>query len=188
MFAFVLHFIVLFWTAILFDRLNVNMSRDMTKPTKWLCAQRRLRSAWASAQSDQSLRCPHEETMGSQLPIERRAKTLIRLGGCPGWSEFSLGAHTFCWFCQVEAHMFFLFVCLSDCKYLLFPCIPDVFAGDFRYSQLIYRRKVAMPPTLRFSQKRLEIIFRGRCRPRKLKSVKNNTHVFLDETAKIWRR
>ena len=34
-----------------------NMSRDMTKPTKWLCAQRRLRSAWASAQSDQSLRC-----------------------------------------------------------------------------------------------------------------------------------
>ena len=33
----------------------------MTKPTKWLCAQRRLRSAWASAQSDQSLRCPHEE-------------------------------------------------------------------------------------------------------------------------------
>ena len=33
------------------------VSRDMTKPTKWLCAQRRLRSAWASAQSDQSLRC-----------------------------------------------------------------------------------------------------------------------------------
>ena len=31
-----------------------HMSRDMTKPTKWLCAQRRLRSAWASVQSDQS--------------------------------------------------------------------------------------------------------------------------------------
>ena len=31
------------------------MNRDMTKPTKWLCAQRRLRSAWASAQSDPSL-------------------------------------------------------------------------------------------------------------------------------------
>ena len=27
-----------------------------------LCAQRRLRSAWASAQSDQNLRCLHEET------------------------------------------------------------------------------------------------------------------------------
>ena len=40
------------------------LSRDMTKPTMWLCAQRRLRSAWASAQSDQSLRCPHEESLG----------------------------------------------------------------------------------------------------------------------------
>ena len=29
-----------------------------------MCAQRRLRSAWASAQSDQSIRCPHEETLG----------------------------------------------------------------------------------------------------------------------------
>ena len=64
------------------------MSCLMTKPTKWLCAQRRfrsalafaqsdqLRSAWASAQSvksDQpghppsliSLRCPHEESLAS---------------------------------------------------------------------------------------------------------------------------
>ena len=29
----------------------------MTKPTKWVFTQRRLRSAWASAQSVQSLRC-----------------------------------------------------------------------------------------------------------------------------------
>ena len=48
------------------------------------CAQRRHRSACASAQSDQSLRCPHEETLGPQLPIERTAKTLIRLGGAQG--------------------------------------------------------------------------------------------------------
>ena len=41
-------------------------------------------SAWASAQSDQSLRCPLEETLDPQLPTERTAKTLIRLGGCPG--------------------------------------------------------------------------------------------------------
>ena len=33
------------------------LSRLMTKPTKWLCSQRSLRSAWASAQSDQSLHC-----------------------------------------------------------------------------------------------------------------------------------
>ena len=33
------------------------MSHLVTKPTKWQCAQRRLRSVWASAQSDQSLHC-----------------------------------------------------------------------------------------------------------------------------------
>ena len=35
----------------------------------------------------------------------RTAKTLIRLGGCLGWSESSLGAHSFCWFCHVVAHL-----------------------------------------------------------------------------------
>ena len=58
-----------------------------------LCAQRRLRSACVSAQFDQSLRCPPKQTLGPQLPIERTAKTLIRLGRCPGWSESLLGAH-----------------------------------------------------------------------------------------------
>ena len=77
-----------------------NMSHVMIKPTKWRCAQRRLRSAWASAQSDQSLRFPHEESLDPYLPIERTAKTLIRLGGCPGWSESSLGAQSFWWFCH----------------------------------------------------------------------------------------
>ena len=55
------------------------LRRLMTKPTMWLCAQRRLRSAWASAQSDQSLRCPHEESLDPWLPFERTAKTLVRL-------------------------------------------------------------------------------------------------------------
>ena len=41
------------------------MSRPMTKPTKWLCAQRRLRSDWASTQPDQNLRCPHEESLAT---------------------------------------------------------------------------------------------------------------------------
>ena len=31
------------------SRKNRDMSRDVSKPTKWRCAQRRLRSAWASA-------------------------------------------------------------------------------------------------------------------------------------------
>ena len=54
------------------------------------CAKRR-QITLASTQCDQSLRCQHEETFGPQLLTERTAKTLIRLGGCPGWSEFSLG-------------------------------------------------------------------------------------------------
>ena len=53
------------YTCILDIWVRVYMSRDMTKPTKWLFAPRRLRSAWASAQSDQSLRCPYEEALGA---------------------------------------------------------------------------------------------------------------------------
>ena len=36
------------------------------------------------------------------------AKTLTRLGRCPGWSESSLGAHSFCWFCHVAPHIFII--------------------------------------------------------------------------------
>ena len=36
---------------------HYHMIHDMTKPIKWVCVKRRLRSAWLSAQSDQSLRC-----------------------------------------------------------------------------------------------------------------------------------
>ena len=82
----------------------------MTKPTKWVCAKRTLRSAWASAQSDQRPRCPQEESLGPKLPIKRAAKTLIRLGGCPSYppSLISLRwAHmSFCWFCHDAAHLF----------------------------------------------------------------------------------
>ena len=52
-----------------------DLSRPMTKPTKWLCAQRKLRSAWASTQSDQSLRYPHEKKLGSLATHWAQAKT-----------------------------------------------------------------------------------------------------------------
>ena len=58
----------LFWVATWQDQQND------------LGAQRRLWSAWASAQSDQSLLC-----------AQWTAKTLIRMDGCPRWSESSLG-------------------------------------------------------------------------------------------------
>ena len=63
------------------------------KTNKMTVAQRRLRSAWASAQSDQSLRCTLNGLLRTQALFMRTANTLIRLGGCPGWSESSLGAH-----------------------------------------------------------------------------------------------
>ena len=34
---------------------------------------------------------------------------LIRLGGCAGWSESSLGAQSLCWFCHVAAHLSLLY-------------------------------------------------------------------------------
>ena len=83
-----------------------NMSHLKTKPTKWMCAQRRLWSAWASAQSDQSLRRPHEKSLGPSLSIESTSKTLIRLGGCRAWSVSLLGAQSVCWFCREVAHRF----------------------------------------------------------------------------------
>ena len=62
-----------------------------------LCAHRRLRSAWASAQSDQSLYCPHEDTWSPELPNERTAKTLIWVfAGCT--SHFGR-------FCHVQDHI-----------------------------------------------------------------------------------
>ena len=51
-------------TVPIWTMLKYCMSRRMTKPTKWPVCPAKTRSAWASAQSDQSLHCPHEETFG----------------------------------------------------------------------------------------------------------------------------
>ena len=42
----------------------IYLSRDMTKPTKWVCAQRRLWSDWADTQADLSLRWAHSHIVG----------------------------------------------------------------------------------------------------------------------------
>ena len=61
-----------FYLSKLTNKNDPHMSRLMTKPTKWQCAQRRRGTAWA-APSLISLRCPH--------------------GGCPGWAVSSLGTN-----------------------------------------------------------------------------------------------
>ena len=50
---------------------NIKWVASWQNQQNGMCAQRRLRSA----QADQSLRCPHEESLGPKLPIERTAKT-----------------------------------------------------------------------------------------------------------------
>ena len=84
-------------------------------PAKTQITQRRLRSAWASPQSDQSLLCA-QWVVRAQGFFMRTAKTLIRLGGCPGWSESLLGAQPQCWFCHVAAHMYVLKAWLKWCR------------------------------------------------------------------------
>ena len=105
------------WLNRLNERSDINMipcnsstylsylRRSMTKPKHGMCAQRRHRSAWASAHSDQSLHCPHEETLGPQLPLERTAKTDQTGYLC---SKSSLGAKAIL-FCHAAAHPIFFF-------------------------------------------------------------------------------
>ena len=51
---------------LLFDRNLFDLEQDKTN--KMTCAQQRLRLAWASVQSDQSLHCSSEEGLGPWLP------------------------------------------------------------------------------------------------------------------------
>ena len=69
------------------------MSRNVGNVPFGKSAQWRLKSAYASAQSDQNLCCTHEETWHLCLSKMRLVKILIRLRECAVWSESSLGAH-----------------------------------------------------------------------------------------------
>ena len=74
-----------------------------------LCTQRRLRSAWASSQSDQGLRC----VLFGYLRIQcffMRTRRLIRLGG----SESLLGTQVIFWFCRAAAHVHVVCFLLPD--------------------------------------------------------------------------
>ena len=77
------------------DTESDNWAASWQNQQNGMCAQRRLRSACASAQSDQSLRCPQEESLGPWLPNECPVWVfaVCSMGRCPGWSESSLGAH-----------------------------------------------------------------------------------------------
>ena len=71
-----------------------NFERTYDKTNKIACASSEDSDEPGHPPSLISLRCPNgKKSWGPELPTERTAKALIRLGGCPGWSESSLGAH-----------------------------------------------------------------------------------------------
>ena len=72
-----------------------------------MCTQPRLRSAWASAQSDQSLRWMDNLIWVFNIDMKDHSKRqfAITCCWCPGWSASSLGALSFCWFCHEVAHL-----------------------------------------------------------------------------------
>ena len=89
----------------LFTWASSKLSHLMTQPTKWPLHPANtqinlgIRPVWSESC------CPHEETLGPQLPIECTAKTLIRSDWADAWADLSLcWAHrSFCWFCQKKA-------------------------------------------------------------------------------------
>ena len=96
-----------------------------------------IRTVW----SESSLSAWRKFGPLATVPTESTAKTLIRLGGCPGWSESSLGAHSLCWFCHVAAHFLFKHLLLTiswryENDYLCLWLILKCSFAKFSYSVL----------------------------------------------------
>ena len=90
------------------------------------------------------------------------------------FQSFVLNSH----FIQPSECKYVLFVCLSDCKSFI-PLRFRYFAWRFSFHIVdLSRESRVVPPILWLSRKRIEIIFRGHCPTRKLKSAKNNPHIF----------
>ena len=96
-----------------FGTSHVQLSRLMTKPTKWLCTQqiiylkKKKIDCAPSKDSDQLIRGFAVRSLDSYEPKRSSwgQRRLIRLWGCPGWSKSSLGAQLFYWFCHEEAQI-----------------------------------------------------------------------------------
>ena len=65
------------------------------------------------------LRCPHEESLGPHLPSAQRR--LIRLGGCPGWSESLLGVQVILWVLSWGAYTW----CMLGAVWSGLHCLPS---------------------------------------------------------------
>ena len=81
-----------------------HMSRSMIKPTEWLCAKRRLSSAWASVQSDQSSLCALWVAKDPSF-LHAYSKDSAQTGRMPRLISLRWAHMPFCWFRHVVAHM-----------------------------------------------------------------------------------
>ena len=84
------------------EPISTMLQQTQWKPNEPLHNKTNKMTCALSEDSDQhghspslSLRSPHEKALGPWPPIECTAKTLIRLGRCPGWSQSSLSARHF---------------------------------------------------------------------------------------------
>ena len=62
---------------------------------------------------------------------ERTAKTLIRLRGCPGWSDLRWAHLSFCWFCHEATH---IKQPSGECKLLMSNLCIFLLSVDFSYT------------------------------------------------------
>ena len=77
-----------------------------------MCAQRRLRSAWASAQSDQSLCSAHAETLDLELPLSAQRRLWSDWADAQADLSLHWAHRSFFWFCHEVAHL-----CFSVCRW-----------------------------------------------------------------------
>ena len=113
-----------------------------------MCAQRRLRPACVSSQSDQSLRWAHETTLHTWLSKVHPVKSLIRLRECAVWSESTLGAY-------FRRYFFWSWGSIGVCrqngstahlriyKSLSNMCNSTLSSEDLQFSQLRYTLYIA---------------------------------------------
>ena len=87
----------MFLDTVLRQKMHNRWAAARQKHQNDLCAKRRLRSAWASTQSDHSLRCSHGET-SDPLSAQRRSWS----DWVDAQADLSLckAQMSFCWFCR----------------------------------------------------------------------------------------
>ena len=93
------------------------MARVVTLMMPWMLQRsgtKTMKQKWAASSQNQhppslirvfAVHMKKAWVLSYPLSTQQR---LIRLGGCPGWSESLLGAQSFCWFCHGAAQMDFV--------------------------------------------------------------------------------